>query len=189
VAASLVPESLVRTRQRAILRQRAIKAAVLACAIFVALSAWFFQCVAQRSAYTRELESRLAAIRPRAESVMAKQRQLAAIQRQLDRKGSALELLARLCEQAPDAGLNITRFSYARGKSITVEGRAQSMIEVNLLAENLRQSGKKEVPEFERAVTASSRQEYEWGQPVIHYEILIPFPQEAPSDEEEQPVE
>ncbi|MBI4560131.1 MAG: pilus assembly protein PilM [Candidatus Hydrogenedentes bacterium] len=189
VPISLVPESVLHARQRLALRRIARRGALLVGAVLVAWFGLFFQAVAKRAHYAHELEDRHHSIAQDARGVAEKHRQLQAISRQVDRKGTAVELLARLCEVAPSSGLNITRVVFVRGQGVTVEGRALDVSAVDQFAENLRQSGRERVPQFAQARTISTQGQTEQNQGVTQFEISVPFPQIEESEQAEAAVE
>lgn len=175
VAISLVPESLKQSRRRSETRRKLTKVGGFALALLVGLLALYGQASFQRSRYIAELENRIAEIEPTALSVETKRRQLIRLQQHLDRRGSALELLARISELTPASGLNITRYSFTHGQEITLAGRSETLTLVYALADALREAGREDVPQFARAGLGPYREDNEQGQPVIQYEINIPF--------------
>jgi hypothetical protein len=185
IAISLMPESVVRERERRAGRTRAAMIGGLITALLLAVCGLYAQALVQRSAYLRQLDARLQAVRPVAESVEAKKRQLIRLQEHVDRTGTVLDLLARLCDYMPDSGVNITRFSFSHGERIILEGRADSEGDVFLLSEALREAGRTEVPQFVRTRQGPSRPVTERDREVVSYTIVIPFPvaEEGPETE------
>ncbi|MCC6490567.1 MAG: pilus assembly protein PilM [Candidatus Hydrogenedentes bacterium] len=178
---SLVPESLEVARKRSVAKRTALRVGGGVLAFLMCLAALYGQAAIQRASYIAELQSRIAEAEPVALSVEAKRKKLIRLQQHLDRRGSALELLARLTELSPVSGLNITRFSFTYGEGLTITGRAESLTLVDALAESLREAGRTDVPQFSRAGLGPYKAETEQNQPVIQYEITIPFAsQEAP---------
>jgi hypothetical protein len=175
VTISLVPESLERARRKGEMRHRLAKMGGFALAIVVGLLALYGQAAYQRSRYIARLQERIGAIEPTALNVEAKRRQLIRLQQHLDRRGSALELLAKITELTPASGLNITRFSFVYGQEITLVGRAETLNLVLALSEDLREAGRGEIPQFARAGLGPNSEVDEEGRPVIQYEINIPF--------------
>ena len=133
-----------------------------------------------------ELQQRIAAVQPTAESVESKRSQLVRLQQHLDRRGSALELLAKLSEIIPRAGVTITRFAFVHNESLTIQGRADSPGLAYELTDALRSAGRSDVPQFARAKSGASKEETEQGQPVYQFEIIVPLGEaETPSDQGE----
>ncbi|MCP4646098.1 MAG: pilus assembly protein PilM [bacterium] len=186
---SLVPDSLVRERAKTRTRRTAIQAGALAITLAIALAALYGQAVYQRNVRARELQTRIESVRPLADNVESKMRRLARLQEHVDRSGSAVELLARLCLLMPESGMNISRLSFSHGQGITVEGRAMSQGDVSLLTEDLREVGQETVPQFRRAVEGRWTLENERGQEVIHYSIRIPFPKSEGDESDRSPSE
>ncbi len=172
---SLVPESLQHSRRRGESRRRLLKIGGFVLAVIVGLLALYGQAAYQRSRYIAELRNRIDAIEPQALSVESKRRQLIRLQQHLDRRGSALELLAKITELTPSSGLNFTRYSFVHGQGITLVGRAETSTLVYGLAEALREAGRSDVPQFSRAVLGPTREEMEQNRSVIQFEIDIPF--------------
>ena len=189
VSISLVPESLEIARQRSATRRIALRVGCGVLAFVLGLAALYGQATIQRSRYIAELQSRIAEAEPVALSVEAKRKKLIRLQQHLDRRGSALELLARLTELSPVSGLNITRYSFTYGEGLTISGRAESLTLVDALAEALREAGRNEVPQFSRAGLGPYKAETEQNQPVIQYEVYIPFASTAEPEGESSPVD
>ena len=183
IAVSLMPESLIKQRARRASRTRVAMAGGLIAALVLAVCALYAQAVYQRTDYLRRLDARLSALRPVAESVEAKKRQLIRLQEHVDRTGTVLDLLARLCDYMPDSGVNITRFSFSHGERIILEGRAESEGDVFLLSETLREAGRTEVPQFVRTRQGPSKPVAERHREVVSYTIVIPFPTPEQDDE------
>ena len=187
VAIQLLPESMLRTRERAGVQKLAIRVGALAAAILVGLIGLYAEAVYQRKAYVRELNAHVAKIEPRAKGIVSKQRQLSILQRQVERTGSVIELLASLCDLFPDADMNITRFSFTHNDKIEVFGRAKSLASIEKLVQDLNQAGKSSLPQFARAQQIYEQKTSERGQEVLDYKISLPFPRStgAASDSEE----
>jgi Tfp pilus assembly protein PilN len=172
---SLAPESLTQARRQRTLKRQSAQAGALVGAILVLVAALYVQATWQRKSYIRELQSRIDAIEPLAESIEGKKKQLAVLKQHVDRRGSALELLTKLVKRAPNSGLTITRFSYIHGQSITVSGRSETITLVDQWIDVLREAGKSEVPQFARVHSGRHDRQEEYGQPVIQYEVVIPL--------------
>ncbi len=183
----LVPHSLSESRQRASFKSKFYRTAGLGVAILIALLAVYGQASWQRTTYIRELRQKADQLKPVALDVETKKKQLGVLQRGLDRRGSALELLAELVKRAPSSGLNITRFAFVHGQSITVSGRAETITVVENWIDTLREAGKSEVLQFARVQPGSHKQVEENGKNVWQYEIVIPLSEGeavAPTGEE-----
>ena len=190
ISISLVPESLEIARKRDATKRMALRVGCGILAFVLGLAALYGQASMQRGSYIAEMQSRIAEAEPIALNVEAKRKKLIRLQQHLDRRGSALELLARLTELSPVSGLNITRFSFTHGEGLTITGRAESLTLVDALAESLREAGRNDVPLFSRAGLGPYKAETEQNQPVIQYEITIPFAsQEVPEPDSSPAVE
>lgn len=185
LAISLVPESLLRARQSSEVRRKLFAGGGLVAAVLLSAAAVFAQAYYQRAAYSRELQRRIASIQAEAESVREKRAQLLRLQQHLDRRGSALELLARVSELIPRAGVTVTRFVYTHNDSLVLQGRAESQGLATELADAMRELGQKDVPQFARARLGATKQEAEQDRQVYQFEIICPFAAEsgpAPED-------
>lgn len=172
---SLVPRSLSEDRARASFRRTFYWAAGLGTAIVAALLGVYGQAAWQRTSYIRELQTQADRMKPLADDVASKKKQLAVLQRGLDRRGSALELMAELVKRSPSSGLNITGMKFIHGQSISITGRAETITLVDQWIDTLREAGRSEVPQFARVQAGSHRQIEENGQRVWQYEIVIPL--------------
>lgn len=183
IAIHLLPKTLLRSRERAGIKQQAIKFGALAGAFLLALIVVYTQAVQQRKAYIRSLDARIARVDPAAKAIVSKQRQLRILQRQVDRTGSAIELLAAMIDLFPDTDMNITNFVFTHNDKIEVAGRAKNLNAIEKLAHDLTEVGKVSIPQFARAQRMYENQGNEKGQPVWDYKISLPFP-EAPRPSE-----
>ncbi|MDZ4860310.1 MAG: pilus assembly protein PilM [Candidatus Hydrogenedentes bacterium] len=180
---SLVPRSLVDARRASSFRKTAFTAGGLAAAILISAVAVFAQAYYQRATYAKELASRIGVLESIAESVETKRGQLVRLQQHLDRRGSALEMLAKLSELIPRSGVNVLRFTFSHNDTLTIQCRAESPGLAYELADALRSSGRRgEVPQFARAQGGDTREEMEQNQSVYQFEIIVPLAEEAPQD-------
>ncbi|MBM3290258.1 MAG: PilN domain-containing protein, partial [Candidatus Hydrogenedentes bacterium] len=184
LAISLVPASLVKARQSSELRRSLMAGGGLAAAVALCALAVFAQAYYQRASYSRELQRRIDQVQPQAESVRGKYAQLLRLQQNLDRQGSALELLAALTDLIPRGGVTITRFAFAHNDTLTIQGRAESQGLASELADAMRDAGQKGVPQFARARLGVIKQETEQDRQVYQFEIIVPLaPEENPAEE------
>ena len=182
VAMDLVPESLVRARRFTETKQKALHGAALVAGLLLLLGILYGISVHQRTTYLAELSARIDSVRPVAMEVATKQRNLMELRRRLDRSGTALELLARASEAAPESGLNLNRFTYTRGKDVRICGRVLNRTIVTEFTDALREMGRSGIPQFTQAERGGDwKEQQEQAQTVYEYEIFCPFP-EAESD-------
>ena len=183
----LLPRTLIRTREREDAKRLATKFGALAAAIALTLMGLYGVAVHERNAYIRELERRIAEIEPRANGILAKQKQLGILQRQVERSGSVLELLASLIELFPESEMNITRFQFVHNDKIEVMGRTKTLKAIETLAHTLTEVGKSSIPQFARAQRVYEQEVSEKGQQIWDYKLVLPFPEsERPSEEESE---
>lgn len=178
VQISLVPRSVVAERERSGRQRSLLLGGGLAAAIALVCTGIYGQAVYQRTRYMNDLQSRIAALRPVAEEVERKQARLARLHEHVNSEGSAVELLARLCEIMPPAGINLSRFVFSHGEGIVVEGHAETVAGVFRLLDDLRAAGEEDVPQFAHAQRESFETEALHGTEIQRYTIRIPFGQE-----------
>ena len=136
-AIDLVPASLAASRAAASRKRRLILGAAVLGVVLLAAGAYWAQAACLRWSYMAELSARAEKLRPAAEGVIEKTRQLRILQRQVDPSGSALEVLAQVSESAPPSGINIIQFTYERGVRIDIAGRASTTNEIDKFAQSL----------------------------------------------------
>ena len=187
---SLMPPSVLTKRERASAKKRLVQGVALAAAVVLLACGLFAQAVWQRTRYLDNLEARVAAIKPKAESTLIKQRQLRILREQVVESSTVMELLAKITELAP-AGTSITRFSYDLDTGITVEGHTRSENLAYDFVDALR-GVKDQYPLLALAQSGGSRVANEFGQTVYNYVINIPFPEskapEAPLPKGTSPI-
>jgi len=180
-ALNLVPPSLTEGRERRRLKRRAVQIGMVVASLLIAFALFYVQAVRHRNAYVQELQRRLDEVRPVAEGVQEQEKQLATLREQVDRSGSALELLARLTDCAPTGGLTIIKFSFVHRDMIELQVQATSQAEVDNFTRALRESG---VPQFAQASQLGTERQMMEGKELVRCEITIPFPEEAEPEEE-----
>ncbi len=175
LAISLVPSSLTQARRSNVVRRSLMKGGGLAAAVLLCAIAVFAQAYYQRASYSSELQQQLNSLQPTAEAVREKYAQLMRLQQNLDRRGSALELLAAVIDLMPRSGVTITRFDFRHNDTLTIQGRAESQGLASQLAEEMRNNGQKTVPQFARAHLGVTKQEMEQDRQVYQFEIIVPL--------------
>jgi len=184
----LLPEANVQARKIKALKKGGLRCAAMAGIIVVAIMALYLQSVHQRLAHISTLRNRIAQVEPRAEGIMEKQKQLKMLQQQVDTSGSIIELLAALCQVYPEAGLNITQFSFTRNQELIVRGRAQTRNHLQKLSQDLIDLGKTAIPQFARAQRSYETETTEHGAKVWEYTIEMPLGLSGePTEHEETP--
>lgn len=171
----LMPDTVVRRRSAATAQKRSLRLAALVALVLFSGGALYAQAALQRSAYIRDLEVRIESIRPRVKNVMAKRKHLERLQRQVERRGTPLELLSSLSALSPNSGLNLTRFSFQHDEGIELRGRAKQRTSVHALAEALRESP---IPQFARAREIYTDYATERRKEVWNFGISIAFDDE-----------
>jgi len=187
VKIQLLPQTLLDAREKVGTRKTAIRFAIIAAAIFLALIGLYAEAVYQRTSYQQQLRNRIEAIRPHAEGINSKQRQLRILQRQLERSGGAVELLAAICDVLPKSGINISRFLFMHNDRIEISGRASNLPMLDRLIDDFHQAGKSTWPQFASAQRIYEKEVMERNQPVLEYKIRMLFPEtESPEGEEDE---
>ena len=171
----MLPEEHRRRKAAAHLRARVKRVAALAGVCLLAAAGVFAQAVYQRAAYIAELEVRAERLRPFAGQVRAKREHLRRVERQVERSGSALEMLSVISELAPSEGLNITRFRYEHADGITVQGRATGPRHFDVLLDDIRTVGSVSVPQLINAHEVYRTLGRERNREVWDFSISIPF--------------
>jgi hypothetical protein len=175
LALRLTPESLRAAQARAARKRMTAVAAGLAALLLATAAAYYGLALYQRYAYLNELEARAAEVEVQAADVVAKSRQLDLLQRQVDPGGSALEVLARVSEAAPEADLVFTRFLYERGLRTSVAVRAKTTQQLDEFTAALREKG----PLFAQAHRGPERATREFDTDVVDCTVEVPFPTAA----------
>ncbi|MDQ1257065.1 MAG: hypothetical protein QG656_1666 [Candidatus Hydrogenedentes bacterium] len=178
VVINLVPRNVMQNRALASVKRTALKVALLLAILGASLGGLYFQAIQQRQAIIDDLDARIGQIETDAKGIVAKQQQLQILQRQVERKGTFLELLAAVCSLAPEDGLNINRIAFQHGQEFSIYGRAKMITEIDKLAQALRDLGETTYPQFAKATTLYRNEAYERNEQVYDYGIGIEFPEE-----------
>jgi type II secretion system protein L len=181
-AVDLEPPSLAGSRAAVSRKRKLMGAGAVLAALLVAAGGYYAQAVYLRTAYIAELTAQADALRPAAESVAEKSRQLRILQSQVDPSGSALEVLSKVMELAPASGLTLVQFTYERGVKADLLGRARSTEEIDQFALALRERGG---PLFVDARRGATRSIQEFGRDVVEFAIVVPFPAGAVSEDQQ----
>lgn len=182
----LLPRSVIEARQRVGVRRTLIRFAAAAAALVAAAVGLYAEAVYQRSAYVRQLNARIEEIRPHAMGILSKQKQLRILQRQVERSGGAVELLAALCDLFPEAGVNISRFLFIHNDRIELCGRAKTRPELEKLVEDILQAGKSTLEQFSRAQRVYETQVMEHKEKILEFKIVMPFPETEAGEQEDK---
>lgn len=177
-AVELLPMAVTRQRKRDAARRTAITYAAMIGLAALLLLGVFGQAVYQRTAYLSEISARAEQIRPEAERILLKRRQLQRMESQVTREDTPLENLARIVSQAPDSGLNLTRFNYRQNEGITMQGRAKNPSDFSGMIDRLRTMGRSVYPQLATVQEVYRRQQQERQQTVWDFSISIEFPTE-----------
>ena len=176
---NLLPEKEAKARQIEGLKSLGLRVAAGFLIVLLCLGILYFQAVYQRSRYLQELETRVAAMAPSVQGIFEKRDQLTILRRQVDRKGSIIEQLARLVEAAPDGRLNFSRLSLRRTDGIEIWGRAKSVLDISEFTTNLRELA---VPAaenwhlefFKSARSLYEQQTMEYDTSVFSFQVAVP---------------
>ncbi len=185
VTIRLLPQTLLSARERTSAKRTALWAGGVVAAAVIAVGALYFQMLHVRQVYIDELQAEVARMRPRAEGIAEKQKQLQILEQAVDREGGVLDLLSSLSDVFPESGMNITRFVFTNKQEIDLYGRAESLKEIETFAQDLIDLGKTTIPLFANAQRAYENQADEQSRPIQEYRILIPFPKEEKDDASE----
>ncbi len=186
VSVNLVPETVLASREMAVVRRVTVRFALVALVFVVSLIALYFQAVQQRRVYIDELSAAINEISPRAEDIRAKQRNLAVLQNQVSREGSLLDLLAVVCDAMPAQHINITHVNFRHGEHLGIAGRARDVQYVDRLTERLRATG---VMQLSQATQSYTTVVQERSADVLNYAIGMNFPGAEVLEEGEEELE
>lgn len=175
----LLPETEIRRRAAVATRSRGMRVGIAALIALIATAAVYVQAVAQRRSYLAELDRRADAMRPTAQTLITKRKQLHLIQDQVHRSVSPIQILSTLAQLAPDEGLNITRFSYDKDEGITVNGSARDPKLFDGLIDSMRGPGAATIPQLAAAMELYRTERRERDRAVWDFAVTIPFAGDA----------
>jgi len=178
VTISLLPERIAVRRQRQSNKRFAIRIALFAAGLCIALGGLYWQAVHVRQKVIAELQAKAQAMEPNARGIAEKREQLTILRRQVDRKGSIVEQLSDVVDALPEGRTNITRISLDREDGISVWGRAKSVDDVAEFAQNLRNKAKEGLQFFAKARSVYEQKAIEQESPVFTYQVDIPTEEE-----------
>ncbi|MCK5861375.1 MAG: pilus assembly protein PilM [Candidatus Hydrogenedentes bacterium] len=179
VKINLLPEQEAEARRIGHVKNWTMRIALGAAVILFCLGLLYFQATLQRGSIIKDLEERIAVIAPNVRGVSEKRKQLTILRRQVNRKGSILEQLARLVDAAPEGRLNFTRLSLRRGDGIDIWGRAMTVIDISEFTTNLRRLAAPKYKNwhlefFKSAQMVYEQQTMEYNQPVSSFQVVVP---------------
>lgn len=184
VSLNLLPVSETKARRIKGARRLALRAAVFAALILAALGGLYFQMLQQRQQLIRELQVRVEQLEPKARGITEKREALNILSRQVDRKGSIIEQIARVVESAPEGQVNFSRLSLHREEGINLWGRAKTVTDVAQFTQNIRSLAEGQLEFFARARSLYEQQTLERDIPVFAYEIEVSAEEEEEQKEE-----
>ncbi len=185
---NLLPESLVEKRQLEEVKRLALHGAVLAAMIVAALGGLYWQAVHQREVLIDELQGVVSEIGPSARGIASKQEQLQILRREVDRRGSVLELLAVLTEAAPPPideehpRVNINRFSYDRRDGLDLWGRALTVDDVANFTRGIHVLAEGHLEALATAKRVYEKRVVERDEEVWNFQIEVSFPEEEDAE-------
>ena len=184
----LLPESLTRQRELQHVKRVGLRVAVLAALVMAGLAGLYWQAVSQRQELIDELQAVTEEIGPSARGIAAKQEQLQILRREVDRRGSVLELLAVLTEAAPppiaenEPRVNINRFSYDRRDGIDLWGRARTVDDVANFTRNIHKMAEGHLEALATAKRVYEKRTLERSEDVWSFQVEVTFPEEEDAD-------
>lgn len=183
VSLNLLPVSETKARRVQGARRLALRGAVFAALILAALGGLYYQMLQQRHQVVRELQARVAVVEPKARGITEKREALNILSRQVDRKGSIIEQIARVVESAPDGQVNFSRLTLHREEGINLWGRAKTVNDVAQFTQNIRSLAEGQLEFFARARSLYEQQTLERDTPVFAYEIEVSALEEEEEEE------
>lgn len=184
----LLPESLTEKRQLEGVKRLATRVAVLAALVVAALGGLYWQAVSQRQELINDLQEVVSQIGPSARGIASKQEQLEILRREVDRRGSVLELLAVLSEAVPPPmdeehpRVNINRFSYDRREGIDMWGRALTVDDVANFTRNIHDLAKGHLEALATAKRVYEKRTVERSENVWNFQVEISFPEDEDAE-------
>ena len=175
VTIGLLPERIAARRHMQSTRRLAVRVALFAAGMCVALGGLYWQAVQARERVIVELRGRVQSMEPNARGIAEKREQLTILRRQVDRKGSIVEQLASVVDALPDDRANITRISLDREEGISIWGRTKSVDDVAEFAQNLRSKAAEGLAFFAQARSLYEQKAVERESPVFTYQVDIPI--------------
>ncbi len=179
---NLLPERISVERQKQSAKRLALRIALFAAGLCIALGALYWQAVNTRQKVIAELEAKAQSLEPNARGIAEKREQLTILRRQVDRKGSIVEQLADVVDALPEGRTNITRVSLDREEGVSVWGRAKSVDDVAEFAQNLRSRAREGLEFFAQARRVYEQKAMEQDSPVFTYQVDIPIGEEESKD-------
>jgi type II secretory pathway component PulL len=137
---NLLPEEWRQRRRDARRRQLLWRCVVVAGALYLLIMAVFLSLMAVRRAQLRQVQTQIREATPLYQDARGLHGQLLAMQRQLDTKQSALELLREVSTRMPD-NLKLNAFQFRATQTVTLRGQAQSPNTIYEFEDRLRQTG------------------------------------------------
>lgn len=170
---NLLPVKETEARRIKGVKRLTLRASLFVLVILLALSGLYFQGLYQRTRLVRELQARIDQIEPNAQGIKEKREALNILRRQVDRKGSIIEQIARIVDSAPDGQVNFSRISLHRNEGISLWGRAKAVSEVARFTQNIRNNAESHLAFFARARSLYEQQTMERDVPVYSYQIEV----------------
>lgn len=170
---NLLPVKETEARRLKGAKRLTLRALMFILLILLALGGLYFQGVYQRTRLVRELQARVAQIEPNAQGIAEKREALNILRRQVDRKGSIVEQIARIVESAPEGQVNFSRISLERNEGISLWGRAKAVSDVARFTQNIRNNAESHLAFFARARSLYEQQTVERDVPVFAYQIEV----------------
>ncbi len=184
-----IPPSILQSRSVREVQTGLRRVALLAGMVLGLTLVAFGQSVYQRVALIQELRSQIDSLSPGVDDIVARQRGLQAIAKQVEQGGNFLALLAAVAEAAPEEGLNITRVEYDRETGMNVWGRARTKdLVLGDYLGRLRQKGEGSLAQLAQAHSQYETAGQERGQNIVNYHIAIPALSEEPSHDAPAPA-
>lgn len=173
IPVNLLPKQLAEARRLAGTRRLLLRTGAFALIALGLLCGLYYQAIFQRTRMIKTLEQRIAAIEPSIRGVSEKREQLNILRRQVERKGSLVEQLARLVDAAPEGAVNFTRLTLKRQEGVDLWGRAKTVDDVARFTQGIRNIADANFELFARARSLYEQRIYERDAEVFAYQIEI----------------
>ena len=137
---NLLPDEWRQRRRHARLRRRVVRGGIALAVVYLAALAMFLTVLAVRKATLHDLQHQVGLSQKQYADARQLHTELVAMQKQLDTKYSALEVLREVSALKPD-GLNFNSLIFRKDQTLTLRGQAQSAKTALDFAGQLEKSG------------------------------------------------
>ncbi len=140
VRVNLLPREFLQKAVRRARRDLYVRRGLFAATAILALMGAFQRRLGNLQEYNDYLDGQIRAIEPAARSTETRRGKVEAVKSQLERVGTALEVIEEIHRHAPRTGLVLTEINFIRDGNVTIRGQARDELQALNYVENLRTS-------------------------------------------------